>query len=210
MRSSCTLKESTWSMKGLLLGWFLGVLKVLMNSSLSRRRWVLVEKALSKDKRGLENLRQLPVSLSSSLVWMLLTKNLAEGPFGDLASHIKRSFCLCYSKNMKLLQERSKQISSTTFFASLRFTFDSLFVFATRLSKSCTRCLNRPAMPREATTRVRCRFFHSFDCGSGSLKALRSFSGSRSMISGSAVVSSFCSSSSELWFSSSSRLGFVI
>ena len=172
MRPSNTLNERTWSMKGLLFGWFFGVLKTWTSISLISFRCGAVSKPPSNESSGLEYFRQFPVSLSSSVVWMLLTKNFTDGPDGLLQSHIKRSFCLCCSKNRKLLQERSKQSSSTTSRASLRSTLDSFFVFGSRSTRSRTRCRILPAMPREQTTSVRWRFFHSLVWGSASLNAL--------------------------------------
>ena len=202
MRLSCSLKESTWSMNGLLLGWFLGVLKIYTIISFISLRWVDWSKPSSKDKRGLLNLRQLPVSFSSSVVWMLLIWNLIEGPAGLFDSHMKKSFCLRCSKYMQLLHDFSKHISSITSRASLRFNFDSILVFGIRSHKSFTRWRIRPAIPREHTTRVLCRFFHSFEAGSGSLNALKSSSGSKLTTSDAALVPSSLSSSLSTSFAS--------
>ena len=172
IRLSWSLKERTWSIKGLLLGWFFGVLNIYAISSLRRRRWVDFSKPTSKDSRGRLYFKQLPVSFNSSLVWMLVTINLAEGPAGLFANHMNRSFCFLCSKNIQLLQDFSKHISSITSPTCFLFSFDSSFVLGIWSQRSLTRCRMRPAMPLEHTTKVLYRFFHSFDAGSGSLNAL--------------------------------------
>ena len=201
MRLSCSLKESTWSIKGLLLGWFFGVLNIYRMSSFRRRRWVCFSKPASNDSRGRLNFKQLPVSFSSSLVWMLVTINLAEGPAGLFANHMNRSFCLRCSKNIQLLQDFSKHISSITSPACFLFSFDSTFVLGIWSQRSLTRCRMRPAIPLEHTTKVLYRFFHSFEAGSGSLNALNWFSGSKS-ISPSTLSSSDYEDDSAFDFSS--------
>ena len=173
MRPSNTLKESTWSIKGLLFGWFFGVLKVCTSISLISFRWGLESNPPSNESKGRENFKQLPVSFSSSVVWMLFTRNFSEGPFGVLQSQRKRSFYLCCSKNIKLLHDKSKQSSLITSLASFRSTLDSLLVFGIRLKRSRTKWRILPAMPREHTTSVLSRFFHSLVWGSASLKAPR-------------------------------------
>lgn len=114
---------------------------------------------------------------------MFVTRNLAEGPTGLFDSHMNKSFCLRCSKNMQLLHDFSKHISSTTSPTSFLFTFDSILVLGIKSWRSFTRWRIRPAIPLEQITRVLWRFFHSLDAGSGSLNALKSFSGSKSIIS---------------------------
>ncbi|KAH3688533.1 hypothetical protein WICPIJ_000483 [Wickerhamomyces pijperi] len=46
---------------------------------------------VSKDRIGLEPLRQLPVKFNSSVLWMFWTKNLMVGPFGGLDNHMYKS-----------------------------------------------------------------------------------------------------------------------
>lgn len=173
---SWSLNESTWSMKGFDLGWFFGVVNIWHSSSFIKRRLTYLSNPLSKESRGRLNFRQLPLSLSSSVVQIFWIRNLAEGPDGLLQSHMYRSLCLRCSKNMTLLHERSKAISSTTETASLRLTFDSRFVFGTMSQISLTMCCMRPVSPLELTTRVRYLFFHSLELGSGSLNTLNSSS----------------------------------
>ena len=174
--SEVKLKESTWSIKGFDLGWFLGVLNTCPSISFISLKWGCDSKPLSKDRRGRLNLRQFPAIFSSSKVCMLTTKNLMEGPLGLLPIHMKRSFCFLYSKYMMLLQLLSKQMSSTVSAANLRSIFCSLLVLGMSPIMSSTKCLNRPAMPLEIRMRVLWRFFHSLDCGSGSLNARNSSS----------------------------------
>ena len=130
-------------------------------------------KPLSNERSGRLNLRQLPVSLGSFCEWMLVTRNLQEGPLGLLLSHMKRSFYLCCSKNRKLLHDSSWQRSSTMSFTFLRSTLCSFFVLGSMLVRSSTRWRKGPAMPREQRMSVRCLFFHSLEAGSGSLNAKR-------------------------------------
>jgi len=185
-------------MKGLLLGWFFGVLNICKRSSLSNRKCVDWSKPWSKERRGRLYFRQFPVNLSSSLVWILVTWNLAEGPTGLLDNHMNKSFCLRCSKNMQLLHDFSKHNSSITSTASFLLTLDSSFVFGIISVKSLTRWRMRPAIPLEQSTSVLWRFFHSLEAGSGSLNALKSSSGS---ISFSSSIYSFYSSSEATWSS---------
>jgi len=170
------LNERTWSIKGLDLGWFLGVLKMEHIISFINFMWGEESKAPSKESIGRENFKQLPDSFSSSKVWMLTTWNFIEGPLGLLESHKKRSFYLRCSKYIKLLQERSKQSSSTTDITCFLSILDSFLMLGIMLVMSSTKCLNLPAIPLEIRMRVRWRFFHSLECGSGSLNALSSSS----------------------------------
>ena len=130
-----------------------------------------VSKPLSNDSNGRLYFKQLPVSFISYDEWMFVTRNLIDGPLGLLLSHIKRSFCLCCSKNKKLLQDSSWHKSSTMSLTCLRSTLYSFFVFGSIFVKSSTRWRKLPAMPREQRIRVRCLFFQSLDAGSGSLNA---------------------------------------
>lgn len=172
MRPSCKLNENTWSINGLLFGWFFGVLNTYTNISFTSFKCAVLSNPPSKESNGLEYFRQLPVSLSSSVVWMLLTKNLSDGPLGLLHTHINRSFCLCCSKNKRLLHERSKHKSEMVSFASFLSTLDSVLVLGIKSIKSFTRWRILPLMPLEHTINVLCLFFHSRVCGSGSLNAL--------------------------------------
>ena len=125
---------------------------------------------------------------------MLVTWNLADGPTGLFDSHMNKSFCFLCSKNMQLLHDFSKHISSTTSPTSLRFTLDSNLVLGIISVRSLTRCLIRPAIPLEQRTSVLCRFFHSLEAGSGSLNALKSSSESTSSTYSSLFSSSYCES----------------
>jgi hypothetical protein len=136
MRPSKKENDRTWSINGLLFGWFFGVLKTCTSISLINFRWGLDSNPPSNDSNGRENLRQLPVNLSSSEVWMFVTRNLSDGPFGLLQSHRNKSFCLCCSKKIKLLQDKSKHNSLMTSLASLRSTLDSFFVLGSRFWRS--------------------------------------------------------------------------
>ena len=140
-------------------------------------------KPLSKERSGRLYFKQLPVSFESFAEWMLVTKNLTDGPLGLLLTHMNRSFYLCYSKNRKLLHDSSKQRSSMMSFTCLRSTLCSFFVFGSILVKSSTRWRKLPAMPREQRINVRCLFFHSLDAGSGSLNAWRPSSSPASLTS---------------------------
>ena len=170
-------------MKGLLFGWFFGVLKIWISISLINLKWVESSKALSKESNGRLYLRQLPASFSSDDVCIFETRNLRAGPQGLLLIHKKRSCFLCCSKKRKLLQDNSKQSSSMTSFAYFLSSLDSFLVLGIMPSMSSIRYLNLPEIPREQATRVRCLFFHSFDAGSGSLNALNSSSSSTSYFS---------------------------
>ena len=60
--------------KRLLFGCPSGVPKIEINSSLRTLKWGSLSKAASKDKIGLDPLRQLPVSRSSSMVCTFVLK----------------------------------------------------------------------------------------------------------------------------------------
>ena len=170
------LNDRTWSMKGLDLGWFLGVLKIEHIISFINFMWGADSKEASNDRRGLLNFKQLPDSFNSSKVWMFTTWNLIEGPLGLLAIHRKRSLCLRCSKYIKLLHDRSKQSSLTTDMTCFLSILDSFLMLGIMLVMSSTKCLNLPAIPLEIKMRVLCLFFHSLECGSASLNALSSSS----------------------------------
>lgn len=163
-------------MKGFDLGWFLGVLKIDYNISFINFMWGADSKDASNESRGLLNFKQLPDSFSSSKVCMFTTWNLMDGPLGLLAIHKKRSFYLRCSKYIKLLQERSKQSSETTFMTCFLSILDSFLMLGIMLVMSSTRCLNLPAIPLEIKMRVLWRFFHSLERGSASANALSSSS----------------------------------
>ena len=153
-------------MKGFDFGWFLGVLKAWISISFARAKWGRLSNELSKDRRGLEYLRQLPVSFSSSVVVILETENLNEGPSGDFKSHMKRSFLFLDSKKIQLLQDLWKQRSSMLSFAIKRSILASFFEWGRMPCKSLSKCLWMEVIPLEARRRVRYLFFHSLELGS--------------------------------------------
>ena len=86
-----TKKDMTLSRKGLLFGWPLGVPKASASRLLRTFKCAFESKAASKFSRGREPFIQLPVSFNSSMVWMLTTKNFAEGPSGVFPRYMNRS-----------------------------------------------------------------------------------------------------------------------
>lgn len=80
------------------------------------------------------------------------------------------------SKYKQLLQDLSKHNSSITFLAIFLSTLHSFFAWGNKSMMSLIKCLNLALTPLEQITSVLYLFFHSFEFGSGSLKALSSFS----------------------------------
>jgi len=151
-------KLKTWSTKGWLLGWYCGQLKLFVIKCFIHFSCSEVSKLLSNDKRGLLFLKQFPVSLSSELVWIFSTWNLADTP-SFLPIHRYRSLFFLQSKYRKFLQlwvsHNSSIYAISPFFSNLK----SFLPCGSRLYRSNIKCLCLGLIPLLQTTNVLYLFF---------------------------------------------------
>ncbi len=64
---------------------FLGTAKICVSTSFMSAQCGSPSKPLSNDTMGREPFKWLPLKLSSSIVWMLVARNLMDGPIGEHA-----------------------------------------------------------------------------------------------------------------------------
>ena len=93
----------------------------------------------SKTRRAREYMRQLPVKLSSAMVWTFATWNRTVGPSGLLAIWMKRSVRLRGSKRRMVSQERSSAISLATARRPLESSLGSRLAWGRRRERSSRR-----------------------------------------------------------------------
>jgi len=146
------------STKGLLFGCPLGVPKTSTKSSFSNLRWPSREKDSSKERMGRLPFIQFPVILSSSMVWILETWNLTEGPPFCLPNHKYASCRFRHSRNKTVLQPLISAIS-----VMARPTpswpgsnLDSFLWCGINVRRSSSRWRNRAVIPREQEIRHLC------------------------------------------------------